>query len=282
MNTKVYCNRWLALTAGGLVAFAAVAAAQSTNTPASNGLGQVALADHVFGHQVISSDGQKVGNLNNLVIDLESGRILYGVIGTGEGRVGVAPQVFASTLPSNNTLRINATKQQIDGAPKFDSVDQPGQWGQASYVSQVYSHFGQSPWWQGNTAANVGSFHNVHKAIQVVGMKVENVSNQEVGTVKNVAVDLPDGRVVYVFLAPAASLNLNNNIYPLPPQAVTLSPDQKNLVSDISAEKLSGAPHFASNSWPNLSDATLAGQVYQFYGKQPWFTTGGGLQPTGR
>ena len=281
MNTKVYYKRWLVL-AGGLVALAATAAAQSTNTPASNTLGQTALADKVFGHQVISSDGQKLGKLNNLVIDLESGRILYGVIGTGQGRVGVPPQIFAATLPSENQLRISATKQQIDAAPKFDPVDKPGEWGQASYVSQVYSHFGQSAWWQGNTAANVGSFHNVHKASQVVGMKVENVSNAEMGTVKNVAVDVPDGRVVYLFLAPTGSLNMGDNIYPMPPQAFTLGSDQKNLVSDISKDKLTSAPHFASNSWPNLSDATLAGQVYQFYGKQPWFSTGGGLQPTGR
>jgi sporulation protein YlmC with PRC-barrel domain len=300
MNTKIYSNHWLTLSAAGLTAFAALAAAQSSNGPGSNTigsntaayspgsnapasgtLGQTALANQVFGHQVISSDGQAVGNLNNLVIDLESGRILYGVIGTSQGRVGVAPQVFTSTVPANNTLRINATKQQIDGAPKFDPVDQPGQWGQASYVSQVYSYFGQSPWWQGSTAANVGTFHNVHKASQLVGMKVENVSNQDMGTVKNVAVDLPDGRVVYVVLAPAASLSLSDNLYPLPPQALTLSSDQKTLVSDISKDKLAGAPHFASNSWPNLSDGALAAQVYQFYGKQPWFT-GGGLQPTGR
>jgi sporulation protein YlmC with PRC-barrel domain len=282
MNTKSNANYWLALTAAGLTAFATVAPAQTNNAPASNTLGQTAFANQVFGHEVISSDGQKVGNLNNLVIDLESGRILYGVIGTRKGRVGVAPQVFASTLPSNNTLRINATKQQIDGAPKFDPVDQPGQWGQASYVDQVYSYFAQSPWWQGNTAANVGTFHNVHKASQLAGMKIENVSNQDMGTVKNVAVDLPVGRVVYVVLAPAPSLNLNSNLYLLPPQAVTLSPDQKNLVSDITAEKLATAPHFANNSLPNLSDSTLAAQVYQFYGKQPWFSIGGGIQPTGR
>jgi hypothetical protein len=57
-----------------------------------------------------------------------------------------------------------------------------------------------------------------------------------------------------------------------------LSPDQKNLVSNIDQQKLAAAPHFDKNSWPNLTDASFANQVYQYYGKQPWFQT----QPTGR
>jgi len=280
MNIRLYTSRRL-LLASAVLSLALSAAAQQT-APSANTLGQTALANQIFGHEVVSSDGQNIGNLNNLVIDLESGRILYGVIGTTKGRVGVAPELFTETLPSNNALKINATKQKIEGAPQFGPVDKPGEWGQASYIDQVYTYFGQSPWWKGNGPANVGTFHNVHKASELVGMKVENVSNQDMGKIKNVALDLPAGRVVYVVLAPASSLKLNDNYYLLPPQAVTLSPDQKNLVSDISAEKLAQAPHFAANHWPNLSDATLAGQVYQFYGKQPWFGSGGSLQPTGR
>src|SRR5262249_25357717 len=89
---------------------------QSSTGQSANTLGQTALAKQVFSHQVISSDGQKVGNLNNLVIDLESGRILYGVIGTVSERVGVAPEIFSQTIPSANELRVNVTKQKIDGA----------------------------------------------------------------------------------------------------------------------------------------------------------------------
>src|ERR1041385_6083051 len=78
-----------------------VANAVGQQSSSANSLGQTALAKQVFGHEVISSDGQKIGNLNNLVVDLESGRILYGVIGTSSERVGVAPQIFSQTVPSN-------------------------------------------------------------------------------------------------------------------------------------------------------------------------------------
>jgi len=60
-----------------------------------------------------------------------------------------------------------------------------------------------------------------------------------------------------------------------------LSTDKKKLTSDISKEKLAGAPHFAKDNWTNLSDPSFASQVYQYYGKQAYFQTGSSLKPTG-
>jgi sporulation protein YlmC with PRC-barrel domain len=270
-----------AVAAFGVAAFAGSGIAQQA-IPKS--LGQVAPVNEVYGNEVISSDNQKVGKLNNLVIDIESGRILYGVIGASKGRVAVAPEIFASGQPANKELHIKADKAKLENAPQFSSsVDSPTGWGQASFVSQVYQYFGQNAWWQGNAAANQGSFNNVHKASDVISMKVENVNNQSLGKINNVMVDLPSGRIVYLILNPDSSLNLGNNFYALPPQAFTLGANGKNLVSNLDQQKLAAAPHFAQNNWPNLSDPNFATQVYQYYGKQAWFQSGGGsLQPTGR
>lgn len=267
------------LAIAGFALAGSPAVAQQGN---QNGIGQVGQADKVYGNEVITSDNQKVGKLNNLMVDIESGRILYGVIGASKGRVAVPPEIFTSTLPgSDKNLHVNVPKAKIDGAPQFNSgEDKAENWGQASFADQVYTYFGQSAWWQGSTPANQGSFHNVHKASQVISMKVENASNQPLGKIYNVMVDLPPGRLVYLLLEPDSSLNLGNNIYVLPPQAFTLSQDHKYLVSGIDKDKLAGAPHFEKNHMPNFSDTTFASQVYNYFGKQPYFQ--GGTQPTGR
>lgn len=244
-----------------------------------NGIGQVNKVNEVYGNQVVSSDNQKIGNLNNLMVDLESGRILYGIVATRQGRVAVAPQVFTQTVPSNKEIHVNVTAAKIEGAPKYTAaIDKPGQWQQASFVDSVYSYFGQSPWWQGSTPANQGTFHNVHKASVLLGMPVINVQNAPLGKVNNLAVDLPAGRLVYVLLQPDSSLNLGNNLYVLPPQAFTWNTSHDRLESGITAQQLAAGPHFPSNQWPNLSDTTLASQAYQHYGKQPYFQA----TPTGR
>jgi sporulation protein YlmC with PRC-barrel domain len=286
-------NTVIRFSSAGLLLVASVLAIQgqttntnsvTTNTVSSAGsqssLGTVELANQVYGHQVLSSDHQKVGNLNNLVVDLESGRILYGVIGTGASRVAVPPEIFSGNVASSNTLQASFPKQKLDGAPQFGPIDKANTLGSAAFLSQVYSYFGLSPWWQGSNPADQGSFNNVHKASKLMGIKVENVNNQPMGTIHNLAVDLPAGRVVTLILAPDSALNLSTNRYPLPPQAFTLSQDKKQLVSNIDGAKLASAPHYAQHSPPNWSDSAYIGQIYQFYGKQPWFNPA--AQPTGR
>ncbi|HWH69738.1 MAG TPA: PRC-barrel domain-containing protein, partial [Candidatus Sulfotelmatobacter sp.] len=244
-------------------------------------LSQAAPANQLVGKQVLSSDNQPVGTLDNLVVDLESGHILYAVVGSPKGKVAVPPGLF--TQATGNNLSANVDAQKLQNAPQFtSSVDQPQAMSQASFVSQVYQYFGQPAWWQGSAPVSEGAFHNVHKATELPGLKVQNVSNQPVAQVNGSVLDLPAGRVLYVILAPDPSLNLGNNLYALPPDALTLSSDQKNLVSNIDRQKLAGAPSFSQNNWAQLNNPAFASQVYQYYGKQAYFQTGGALQPTGR
>ena len=114
-------------------------------------------------------------------------------------------------------------------------------------------------------------------------MIVEDINNQNIGKISNVVVDMPSGRMLYAVFSPASSLNLGNNLYAMPSDAFTLSSDQKHLVTNINHQKLAAAPHFPNNQWPSLTDPTFASQVYQYYGKQAWFTGGtSNYQPTGR
>jgi len=249
-------------------------------------LGHVERANKVIGKAVFTSDNQKAGKIENMVVDLESGRILYVVVGTGTLGIGghdhaVAPGAFLDA--QGDTIRLNIDKAKLMGAPEFSSnADKPELLAQANFVHQVYQYFGQSAWWQGpNAPADSGSFHNVHKAKDLIGMKVKNVSNEDLGKIDNVIVNLPAGRVAYVVLNPDSSLSLGNNYYALPPNAFTWNTDQKVLVSDINRDKLVAAPHFVKDQWQTLSDPAFGGRVYQYYGKEAYFQSGRGLQPTG-
>lgn len=247
-------------------------------------LGDLERANKLIGKTVMSSDNQKLGKIENIIVDLESGRALYavvgsgGILGAGEKKFAVAPGAFTETQGSD--AHLNVDKPKFEAAPEFTKdIDKDTEIGKADFVDRVYQYFGQTAWWQGNNAsASSGSFHNAHKASDVIGMKVHNVSNEDIGKVDNVIIDLPAGRVVYVILSPDRSLNLGDNLYAFPPNALTLSSDQKFLVTDINKDRLAGAPHFAKNSWPNLADTSWASQVYQYHGKQAYFQSG--MQPT--
>ena len=248
----------------------------------SGSLANVERAANLYGRELMSSDNQKIGKVQNVIVDLPSEHVLYVVVGTDQrSYVAVPPQVFGNT--SANTVRLNATKQQIDSAPRFaGNINQPGQ---INFLAQVYQHFGQSQWWQSGVGSNPSWFHSSHKLNQLLGMRVQDPQSKILGKVSNMVVDMPSGHIMYVVLAPDSSLNLGDNLYAVPSDSLHLTSDGKAFTMDTDPQKLAAAPHFPSNQWPNLTDANFASQVYQYYGKSAWFGNSGGNQPvapTGR
>ena len=255
----------------------------TTRTAGDRSLGHVERANKLIGKEVRTSDNQKLGKIDNLIVDLESGHVLYvlvgsgGVLGAGEKKFAIAPGAF--TDARGNNVQVNFDKAKFEGAPEFSKdIDKDTELGKADFVYRVHQHFGQSAWWQGKAAPNEGTFNNVHKASDLIGMKVKNVGDQDMGKIDNLMIDLPAGRVAYVIFAPDRSLALGDNLYALPPNALTLSSDRKYLASDISKEKLTGAPHFEKGQWPDMSNPTWGGQVYKYYGKDAYFQSD--VQPT--
>jgi sporulation protein YlmC with PRC-barrel domain len=246
-------------------------------------LAQPERLNRLLGSEVMSSDRERLGQLNNVVLDLESGSVLFALIGSRDGRVAVPPGVFANTRGDN--VRLNINREQFRKAPRVtgDMMNRE-QLSQASFINRVYDQFGQRAWWRGDSPATEGRFNNVHAGENLTGMKVRNVMDKELGEIRNAVVDLPAGRVVYVVIEPHRDLNLDNRLLALPPNAFTLSQDRKSLVTDADREKLNSGPSFARNQWPNLTDQSFASRVYSHYGKRAYFESGAGsdLQPTGR
>src|SRR5437899_6804439 len=171
-----------AVTAISLCVFAVPTSAQNDQSTASSKAGtfssaqsdttlaHVERANKLVGKEIKSSDNQRVGKIDNLVVDLETGRILYAVVGmggvakVGEKRYAVPPGIF--TEAQGNTVQINADKQKLSGAPEFTSdMDKSTELGKADFVSKTYQYWGQNAWWQGNTGntpASEGTFHNTH------------------------------------------------------------------------------------------------------------------------
>lgn len=251
-------------------------------------LGHVERANKLIGMEVLSSDNQKLGKLENVIIDLNTGRILYtvvgsgGVLGAGEKKYAVPPRAF--TEMQGDELSLKVDKAKFQGAPQFTSeIDKDSEMGKTAFVKQVDQYFSQGRAGRGSSMiSDTTEFRSVHKANDLIGMKIENSGNVELGKVHNLALDLSNGRLVYVILSPDSSLKLGNDYFVLPPAALMVSTDGKYLATDLTKEKLAGAPHVSKDNWANLSNRTWASQVYQYYGKQPYFENGSRLEPTGR
>jgi sporulation protein YlmC with PRC-barrel domain len=260
-------------------AFAAAAFFAGPPADAAQQLGKIDPARKIIGRQIQTTQGQKVGELKDIVVDLESGRILYTIVSAG-GFLGINDELTvvptgAFSSSSDARLTIDADKQKLTAAPRF-TKDREANLRDVEFAKQVYQHFGQSFDWQG------GSFNNVHKATELIGMNVKNVSDQNIGEVSELGIDLAAGRVTYVILGAGGVLGAGEKHYVMPPNAFTLASDNKSLVSGIEKDNLVNAPQLQNNNWRQISDASFAARVYQHFGKQPYWTGSANLTPTGR
>jgi hyperosmotically inducible periplasmic protein len=154
----------LSASAASVLAFSVLA--QDTSNPATNGqnyaadqmphaagtdrLKDTAKASEIIGLTVNNDQGEKLGKVENLALDVESGRIVQviissgGVLGMGGTLTPVPPGALQQDA-ANKVLQLDASKEKFDAAPKCDSA----KWDedtQSNRVSEVYDYYGQHPY----------------------------------------------------------------------------------------------------------------------------------------
>jgi len=237
---------------------------------AADTFGKVEPAKDLMGRAIHNSQ-DKIGDIKDFVVDLESGRILYALVSADGKLIAMPSQAF--TVSTDSKVMTQANKQKLANAPQFEN-NQTAKLSDPAFAKAAHQHFGHSLAWN-------GSFNNVHKASDVIGMNVNNSSDQKIGDVSNLGLDLQSGRVAYVILGSGGVLGVGDKLYVMPPNAFTLASDKKSLVSGIDKAKLEGAPTLNGQNWEQISNAQFADRVYQHYGKQPYWS-GAQLAPTGR
>jgi sporulation protein YlmC with PRC-barrel domain len=82
------------------------------------------------GYKVRNTAGEDLGKLEELVLDENSGRLLYGIIHTG-GFLGLGNRLFAipwkrlTMQPDQKVCILNIDKETLDHAPSFDKENWP-------------------------------------------------------------------------------------------------------------------------------------------------------------
>lgn len=248
---------------------------------ASRDQGGLERAHRLIGSPVRFED-QGRGRLEDVVVDLESGRILYGMVAMNPDRNQKSSELYAvppsliSTAPQGRMLEVKADRSKVQGAPTMAKNASTG-WDSPSFASDVYKHYGASPWWSGYSGN--GKFGHVHRLSDLFRMPIVNVMDSQIGKVQDAVLDFADARVLYVVLDPDKSLDLGSDLFPVPPNALTMGKNN-NLVLDTDKSKLSAGPKFREGNWPNLDDYQFATDVWKHYGKTPYFEGKGTVTPT--
>jgi len=118
---------------------------------------------------------------------------------------------------------------------------------------------------------------DANKASKLIGMHVKNKENEEVGKVKDLAIDFQSGKVAYAVVSVGSTLGFGGKMVAIPLQALTLKPGDKAVVVDLPKQQISQAQGFNEQSWPDL-DAAQKGQTIGLAASQQQSQGGAGSQ----
>lgn len=109
-------------------------------------------ASTISGDKVVNRDGEDLGDIKDLMIDVESGQVAYAVLEFG-GVLGLGSKLFAVPLAAmeidtaNHRFIFDQSEEKLKSAPGFDKDDWPD-FADRSWGSTVHAHYGVRPYWE--------------------------------------------------------------------------------------------------------------------------------------
>ncbi len=272
-------------------------------------LHNAAKASEIIGMTVNNYQDEKLGSVEDLAVDVESGRIVQVIVSTG-GFLGVGDRL--SAVPpgalhhdaANKVLHLDANKEKLKGAPEFNTTKWT-EYSDSEHLSAVYTYYGQEPAskfihngdpTEGTTNAPAGRntrsaltrnrpdgerqwmipaarLGHTQRASKVMGLPVMNRQDEKIGDVDNMLVDVQSGRIVAVVISSGGFLGLGDELSAVPPTALSFNAERDTLQLDASKDTLTASPRFKSDQWPDFNQPAYSDSVYRSYKVEPYFTT---------
>lgn len=113
---------------------------------------QVMAADTLQGDSVVNTAGDKLGDIEDIMIDVPSGRVAYAVLSRG-GILGFGDKLFAIpwdalTLDADRECFVlDVDETRLDNAPGFDKDNWPSM-ADRTWGSEIYSYYNRRPYWE--------------------------------------------------------------------------------------------------------------------------------------
>ncbi|MEW5744857.1 MAG: PRC-barrel domain-containing protein [Nitrospirota bacterium] len=112
----------------------------------------------------------------------------------------------------------------------------------------------------------------LRQASKLIGMDVKNQQGEDLGNISDIIVNSFTGQIVYAIMeGDTGFLGVGDRNFAIPWKSFQPSVSGDELILNIDKERLSRAPYFTRNNWPNFADRRWEVDVYKFYGVSPYW-----------
>jgi sporulation protein YlmC with PRC-barrel domain len=110
----------------------------------------------------------------------------------------------------------------------------------------------------------------VHKASDLVGIKVRNPQDEDLGDIKELVINPETGEVEYAVLSFGGFMGMGDKLFALPwgvlePVHNMKDGDKQHLVLSVDKERLKTSPGFPKDNWPDMNSPDWAQSIRDFY-----------------
>lgn len=251
--------------------------AQRQPGTASNQMDQLARATALIGKDVTVAENKKVGEIKDLAIDMQNSRIGYvvigrgGVLGIGEKLVAVPPQAIAWAR-DDRAVALQLPAEQLERAPALKGDNWISEIGPTE-VSDIYRQSGMT------APDDLQAGKAYRKGTDILGRSVLSNRDEHGFEVKDIAVNLQEGRAPYVVLSAGGFAGINTKLIAVPTPG--LSPGHEDFLRvNATGQQLTSAPSLDAERWETtLADRAWGADLYLSYGLTPYWTGDAGSTP---
>jgi len=104
----------------------------------------------------------------------------------------------------------------------------------------------------------------------LIGNDVVSLSDDDLGDIKELMLDMKSGHVAYAVLSFGGFLGLGEKLFAVPWSALRLDTVNKRFVLNVERERLQDAPGFDKDQWPDMADSEWARGIHDYYGSKPY------------
>ncbi len=229
----------------------------------------------VLGRPIIINR-EPMGKIEDLVIDVPSGRVVYGVgsftnVKDASGRLYVIPWPATRYSTVTKSYEVNLGTEQLQSAPSFVKTERVN-FADEEFATRTFKHYNVTPWWQTEKTTVLTSDRpattttttwtsrptTTYRVSELRGREIRTVEGTRIGKIEEVVLDPGTGRVLY-----GVTVRDGRSV-PIPWTALRPVSDNAFEVT-ISAEKWKSAPSFEVEVLPTEQKT----EIYRYYEVEP-------------
>jgi sporulation protein YlmC with PRC-barrel domain len=228
-------------------------ATQSTNYRALR-------ASEVIGKSVRNPQGNDIGKIDDMVVDMNTGDVRYAILSFDPG---ILSSEKLLPVPVSE-LRMAADRDDIVYNVSRDKLERS-----AIDRSEWNENFLRDPARVGriDTAAGTRAAQGrLQRASDLIGQNVKSRSGEAIGELEELVVNMAQQKVHYAVMGFDASWAPGTEKrYVLPLRVFDQAADRNELVLDVDKSKLQAMKAFAENDYRNLNDRALVSDVDRYF-----------------